>query len=83
LREYVCLREGEIAAIKKAVEDLERWQEQQNGALIRLSNEMADVDEKFDKKIDELKAELRRLLFTALITLISVLANIIIKEVFR
>ena len=82
MREHVCLREGEIAAIKKAVEDLERWQDQQNGALIRLANEMADVDEKFDKKIDELKGELRRLLFTALITLISVLANIIIREVF-
>lgn len=81
--EYYCVKEADIAMLKEAVKNLEGWQETQNGALVRLADQLADANEILDSKINELQSWLRKILFTTIITLASLLINIIVMEVFR
>jgi len=78
-----CIKEGDIERLKEAVRNLEGWQQTQNGALIRLSEELADVNDCLEAKIDELNSWIRKTLFTTVLTLIGLIANIILMEVFK
>ena len=76
-----CIKEGEIAEMRRAISDLERWQVHQNGSLIRLEASVRRVEEGFYEKLEDIKKEIRNLLVAVLLTMGTALLNLLLSRV--
>lgn len=83
-----CAKEADISEVKTRILNLERWQEQQNGALIRLSEQVADISdelavkvERIYEKFEAVEREQKKILLSVLLAIATSFINLILKLV--